>query len=131
VTEELKHCLPILREGDIIITGTINDRMDPSISLYILLQSVCRFRYKVVYSQAQGYVTFLVQFMILGVHMVFRAGTIRSAAVSIRIRYGPCRYDTYSIRYTCTLLKVSKSRISDFNNRVYVLGRSSLESNKC
>jgi len=31
-----------------------------------------------------------------------RAGTIRSAADTIRIRYGPCRYDTYSIRYTCT-----------------------------
>ena len=29
-----------------------------------------------------------------------RAGTIRSSAVSIHIRYGPCRYDTYSIRYT-------------------------------
>jgi len=25
------------------------------------------------------------------------AGTIRSAVVSISIRYGPCRYDTYSI----------------------------------
>jgi len=37
-----------------------------------------------------------------------RAGTIRSAAVSIRIRYGPCQYDTYSIRYTCTWPKVSK-----------------------
>jgi len=31
-----------------------------------------------------------------------RAGTIRSAADTIRIRYGPCRYDTYSIRNTCT-----------------------------
>jgi len=34
-----------------------------------------------------------------------RAGTIRSAADTIRIRYGPCRYDTYSIRYTCTRLR--------------------------
>jgi len=50
-----------------------------------------------------------------------KAGTIRSSAVSIRIRYGPCRYDTYSIRYTCTWLKVSKSRILDFNNKVNVL----------
>jgi len=50
-----------------------------------------------------------------------RAGTIRSSAVSLRIRYGPCRYDTYSIRYTCTRLKVSKSRILDFNNKVNVL----------
>jgi len=30
--------------------------------------------------------------------LYIRAGTIRSAAVSIRNRYGPCRYDTYSIR---------------------------------
>jgi len=50
-----------------------------------------------------------------------RAGTIRSAAVLIRIRYGPCQFDTYSIRYTCTLIKVSKSRIVDFNNKVNVL----------
>jgi len=27
-----------------------------------------------------------------------RAGTIRSAADTIRTRYGPCRYDTHSIR---------------------------------
>jgi len=47
-----------------------------------------------------------------------RAGTIRSSAVSIRIRYGPCRYETYSIRYTCTRFKVSKSRILDFNNKL-------------
>ena len=39
-------------------------------------------------------------------HDLTRAGTIRSSAVSIRIRYGPCRYDTYSIPYTCTWLKV-------------------------
>jgi len=30
---------------------------------------------------------------------LFRAGTIRSAADTICIRYRPCRYDTYSIRY--------------------------------
>ena len=53
-----------------------------------------------------------------------RAGTIRSAAVSIRIRYRPCRYDTYSIRYTCIWLKVSKSIILYFNNKVNVLNRS-------
>jgi len=40
-----------------------------------------------------------------------RAGTIWSAADTICIRYRPCRYDTYSTRYTCTRLKVSKSRI--------------------
>ena len=34
--------------------------------------------------------------------VINRAGTIRSAADTIRIRYGPCRYDTYSIRNTCT-----------------------------
>jgi len=50
-----------------------------------------------------------------------RAGTIRSSAVSIHIRYGPCWYDTYSIRYTCTWLKVSKSIILYFNNKVNVL----------
>jgi len=57
-----------------------------------------------------------------GIHSLVpsRAGTIRSSAVSIRIRYGPCRYDTYSIRYTCTRLKVSKSWILDFNNKVNV-----------
>jgi len=31
-----------------------------------------------------------------------RAGMIRSAADTILIRYGPCRYDMYLIRYTCT-----------------------------
>jgi len=53
-----------------------------------------------------------------------RAGTIRSAADKIRIWYRPCRYDTYLIRYTCTWLKVSKSIILDFNNKVNVLGWS-------
>jgi len=38
--------------------------------------------------------------------------------------YRPCRYDTYSIQYTCTWLKVSKSWTLDFNNKVYVLGWS-------
>ena len=51
-----------------------------------------------------------------------RAGTIRSAAKTISVRYGPCRYDTYSIRYTCTRLKISKSGIVDFNNKVNILG---------
>ena len=41
-----------------------------------------------------------------------RAGTILSAADTIRIRYGPCRYNTYSMRYTCTRRNVAKSRIS-------------------
>ena len=41
--------------------------------------------------------------------MLSRAGTIRSSAVSIRIRYGPCRYDMHSIQYTCTRLKASNS----------------------
>ena len=31
-------------------------------------------------------------------HDLTRAGTIRLSAISIRIYYGPCRYDTYSIR---------------------------------
>ena len=31
-----------------------------------------------------------------------RAGTIQSVADTIRIRYRPCRYDMYSIRYRCT-----------------------------
>ena len=56
--------------------------------------------------------------------IICRAGTIRSSAVSIHIWYSPCRYDTYSIRYTCTRLKVSKSRILDFNNKVNVLDLS-------
>ena len=30
-----------------------------------------------------------------------RAGTIRSAANTIHIRYRLCQYDTYSIRYAC------------------------------
>jgi len=47
-----------------------------------------------------------------------RAGTIRSSAVLIRIRYGPFRYDAYSIRYTCTRYKVSKSRMFDFKKKV-------------
>jgi len=34
-------------------------------------------------------------------HALTRAGTIRSAADTIRIRYGPCRYETYSILYKC------------------------------
>jgi len=54
----------------------------------------------------------------------YRAGTIRSAANTIRIWYGPCQCDTYSIQYTYTLLKVSKARILDFNNKVNVLGWS-------
>ena len=33
-----------------------------------------------------------------------------------------CRYDTYLIQYTCAQLKVSKSRILDFNNKVNVWG---------
>ena len=53
-----------------------------------------------------------------------RAGMIQSAADTIRIRYWPCWYNTYSIQYTCTLLKVSKSRILDFNNKVNVFGWS-------
>ena len=31
--------------------------------------------------------------------LLHRAGTIRSAADTIRIRFGPCRCDTYSIHY--------------------------------
>jgi len=43
---------------------------------------------------------------------------------TIDIRYRPCRYDTYSIGYTCTRLNFKKSRILDFNNKVNALGRS-------
>jgi len=64
------------------------------------------------------------QFLSQMISIYSRAGTIRSAADRIRIRYGPCRYDMYSIRYTCTWLKVLKSRILDFNNKVNVLGWS-------
>jgi len=58
--------------------------------------------------------------------------SIRSAADTIRNQYGQqlilyvfdtvrSRYDEYSIKYTCTWLKVSKSRNLDFNNKVNVL----------
>ena len=56
--------------------------------------------------------------------LIFRAGTIRSSAVSIRIWYRPSRYDTYSIRYTFIWLKVLKSIILYFNNKVNVLNWS-------
>jgi len=49
---------------------------------------------------------------------ITRAGT---AVDKILIQYGPCGYGTYLIQYTCTWLKVSKSRILDFNNKVKVL----------
>jgi len=48
-----------------------------------------------------------------------KAGTIQPAVDTTRMWY-----DTYSIRYTCTLLKVSKSRILDFNDKVNILGWS-------
>jgi len=53
-----------------------------------------------------------------------RAGTIWSEADTIPIWYGPCRYATYSIRYRCTWLKISKLRILYFNNKVNALGWS-------
>jgi len=56
--------------------------------------------------------------------LFIRTGSIPSAADMIHIRYGPCWYDTYSIWYTCTWFKVSKSRILDFNNNVNALGWS-------
>jgi len=43
---------------------------------------------------------------------------------SIRALTIPYVFDTYSIQYTCTWLKVSKSNILDFNNRVNGLGWS-------
>ena len=51
-----------------------------------------------------------------------RAGTIRSAANTIRIRYGPCRYDTYSIRYTCTRHNVFKSNTFEFQKQSECFG---------
>jgi len=65
----------------------------------------CKIQVKAI-KQAHGLLSWTKQISLLGLGL--RAGTIRLAAVSICIRYGPCWYDTYSIRYTSTCLKVSK-----------------------